>query len=91
MPPVNHRARQLHKRDFTEFEYILCMDESNLSDIHDVKPKNSTAVIDLLGNFDPEGANIIEDPYYGGESGFQFNYEQITRCAHALIDKVHNQ
>jgi len=59
MPAVTHKARQLKQRDFTSFEYILCMDEENLRNINMVKPPNSTAHIGLLGEFDPEGESII--------------------------------
>ncbi len=31
-----------------------------------MKPKNATAKVQLLGQYDPEGERIIEDPYYVG-------------------------
>lgn len=34
------------------------------SDLEDIKPKNATAKIMLLGSYDPEKQLIIEDPYY---------------------------
>jgi low molecular weight phosphotyrosine protein phosphatase len=73
MPPNKHRARQVTKADFTTFDYVLCMDESNLSDLKRMAPKNPTATVDLLGSFDPKGDTIIEDPYYGGINGFEHN------------------
>lgn len=73
MPANTHRARQVSKKDFTSFDYILCMDESNLRNLKDITPKNSTAHVALLGSFDPEGDSIIEDPYYGGIDGFEYN------------------
>ena len=30
--PMSHVARQVTKEDFATFDYILCMDESNLRD-----------------------------------------------------------
>jgi low molecular weight phosphotyrosine protein phosphatase len=60
--PVNHRGRQLSARDFHDFHYILCMDDSNLSNTKRVMPKERTehVHVGLLGNFDPEGQRIIE-------------------------------
>jgi low molecular weight phosphotyrosine protein phosphatase len=76
------QARQLNKKDFNRFEYILTMDESNLQNINRVKPKDSTAIIKLLGSFDPLQVNngIVEDPYYGGDDGFEVNFQQCTRA-----------
>lgn len=34
------------------------------SDLKRLAPKNSTAKIELLGDYDPEGPCIIRDPYY---------------------------
>ena len=40
------------------------MDDSNISELKDLAPSNSTAKIELLGKYDPEGELIIRDPYY---------------------------
>ncbi|XP_008401610.1 low molecular weight phosphotyrosine protein phosphatase isoform X1 [Poecilia reticulata] len=66
--PMSHVARQVTKDDFMNFEYILCMDESNLSDLNKKAKsvKNSTAKIELLGSYDPQNQRIIKDPYYEG-------------------------
>lgn len=40
------------------------MDNSNITDIKERAPKNSTAKILLLGDYDPNGERIIRDPYY---------------------------
>ena len=34
------------------------------SDMQKMKPKNSTAKVEMLGQYDPEKELIIEDPYY---------------------------
>lgn len=86
---TTHRARVLSKQDFTKFEYIFGMDHDNISDINEVRPRNGTAKVELLGSYDPEGELIIEDPYYGrGEKGFEKNYEQCLRCCEAFLDKM---
>jgi len=86
---TQHRARVLKKEDFTKFEYIFGMDHNNIEDINEVKPKNATAKVELLGSYDPEGELIIEDPYYQkGEKGFEKNYEQCLRSCNAFLDKV---
>ncbi|KAL1920566.1 uncharacterized protein VTP21DRAFT_943 [Calcarisporiella thermophila] len=84
---VNHRARQVSKQDFDKFDYILCMDESNLRDLMDMRPKNSKAKVHLFGSYDPQGKRIIQDPYYGGMSGFEVNFQQVSRCSLAFLEK----
>ena len=42
--PINHHARQLSARDFAEFDYILGMDTSNISNINRIRPAGSSAM-----------------------------------------------
>lgn len=60
----NNKARQIKKDDCKKFDYIFGMDEDNIDDLKRVCPKDGTAKILLLGDFDPEGDRIIRDPYY---------------------------
>ncbi|KAG7508974.1 low molecular weight phosphotyrosine protein phosphatase isoform X1 [Solea senegalensis] len=87
--PMRHIARQVTKNDFTSFEYILCMDDSNLRDLKSKASavKNSSAKIELLGLYDPQNQRIIEDPYYGSASDFEKVYEQCVRCCSAFLEK----
>ncbi|XP_043962490.1 low molecular weight phosphotyrosine protein phosphatase isoform X2 [Gambusia affinis] len=86
---TSHRARQVTKDDFMNFEYILCMDESNLSDLNKKAKsvKNSNAKIELLGSYDPQNQRIIKDPYYGSDADFENVYEQCLRCCKAFLEK----
>ncbi|KAF4077925.1 hypothetical protein AMELA_G00193640 [Ameiurus melas] len=86
---TDHRARQVTKEDFATFEYILCMDESNLRDL---KKKangvnNCKAKIELLGSYDPEKQLHIQDPYYGNEQDFEKVYEQCVRCCRVFLER----
>ncbi|KAJ3107806.1 hypothetical protein HDU97_003154 [Phlyctochytrium planicorne] len=74
--PINHSARQLKQPDFDEFDYILCMDESNIRNAESIRPRGSKAKLQLFGDYDPEGERIIKDPYYGGQDGFEKNFAQ---------------
>lgn len=60
----NNKARQITKADFKKFDYIFGMDDENIGDLKSTAPKDATAKILLLGDFDPEGERIIRDPYY---------------------------
>ncbi|KAM9703123.1 low molecular weight phosphotyrosine protein phosphatase isoform 1-T1 [Menidia menidia] len=86
--PMRHVARQVTKDDFMSFEYILCMDESNMSDLtrKAKSVKNHKAKIELLGSYDPQKQLIIKDPYYGSDEDFEKVYVQCVRCCTAFLE-----
>ncbi|KAM3855322.1 low molecular weight phosphotyrosine protein phosphatase isoform 1-T1 [Vipera latastei] len=88
---MNHIARQITKDDFLTFDYILCMDESNLQDLRRKcnQIKNCKAKIELLGSYDPQNQLIIEDPYYGNDEDFETVYQQCLRCCKEFLEKPH--
>ena len=59
-------ARKVRVQDFYDFDFILAMDKSNLSDLKSIRPNDATAMLSL---FRPEGSDV-PDPYYGGPDGF---------------------
>ncbi|XP_060908047.1 low molecular weight phosphotyrosine protein phosphatase isoform X2 [Labrus mixtus] len=85
---TSHRARQVTKDDFMSFEYILCMDDSNMSELERraKQVKNYQAKIELLGSYDPEKQRIIKDPYYGSDEDFEKVYQQCLRCCKAFLE-----
>ncbi|CAO3617529.1 unnamed protein product [Cunninghamella blakesleeana] len=85
---TNHRAQKVISKHFDEFDYILCMDESNLEDLLDKKPAKSKAIVKLFGEFDPQGDRIIRDPYYGGIDGFDYNFEQVKRSSEGFLKSL---
>nr|XP_057912182.1 low molecular weight phosphotyrosine protein phosphatase isoform X5 [Doryrhamphus excisus] len=86
--PMRHVARQVTKDDFMSFEFILCMDESNLNDLKRKanSVKNHKAKIELLGSYDPQKQLIIKDPYYGSDADFEKVYEQCQRCCKTFLE-----
>lgn len=54
----------MKKSDFEKYDYVFGCDTSNIDDLKEICPKNSKAIIELLGNHDPNGEKIIRDPYY---------------------------
>ncbi|GAA5966020.1 hypothetical protein JCM3765_006540 [Sporobolomyces pararoseus] len=85
--PVDHQAQQLKRSDFDKFDYILAMDSwGNLKNIEKVKPKGSKAKVALFGSYD-DGKDI-EDPYYGGNEGFEKAYKQCLRYSEAFLKEL---
>jgi len=87
----HHRARQIQKRDYEEFDYIFGMDDSNMSNLKFMAPKKEyKAKLYLLGTFDDDKSfnSIIEDPYYGGDEGFEVVFNQVTRSLNNFWKQV---
>ncbi|KAI9290694.1 LMWPc-domain-containing protein [Neoconidiobolus thromboides FSU 785] len=86
--PVYSISRKIKKEDFYKFNYILCMDNSNLSDLNHIKPKDSDSKVELFGNYDPNKETIIKDPYYGGDDGFETNFQQTKRASIGFLKSL---
>ena len=87
-----HRARQITKEDYSNFEYIFGMDESNMEDLRDMAPREPyRARLVMLGTYDKSGPDVIEDPYYGHDyKDFQEVYEQCSRALQMFLESVYS-
>ncbi|KAK7947146.1 low molecular weight phosphotyrosine protein phosphatase [Apiospora aurea] len=88
-----HAARKVRPSDFGEFDYIFAMDRSNLSDLQRgyVKKNGSQkAKVMLFGEYaggPGNKAEVVNDPYYGGNQGFQTAYEQCLRFSQNFLQE----
>lgn len=81
------RSRQLMLSDFSNFDYILAMDEDNLMNIRSRLPADSTPVIKLFLDY-AEGVSEREvpDPYYNGK--FDYVYHLVEVAAQGLLKAI---
>lgn len=86
--PIAHAGRQICDTDFTDFDYILAMDNENLNNLQKMKNVESCTDVGLLGAYDPQGQHEVDDPYYGGDAGFEIMYQHLYRCCVAFLDAV---
>ncbi|KAJ3114263.1 hypothetical protein HDU96_002344 [Phlyctochytrium bullatum] len=42
-------------------------------------------LVELFGDYDPQGERIIKDPYYGGMDGFERNFAQVQRASEGFL------
>ncbi len=83
------RARPVRAKDFSVFDAILAMDESNLVDLVSRCPEQQRHKIALFSNFIPAfGGAPIPDPYYGGEQGFEQVLDLLEQGMPALIQEL---
>jgi len=84
-----YRARQVTPDDFHRFTHILALDHENLADLRALAPSNGVAQLSLLLDHVPgcEG-QAVADPYFGDAVGFADTWEQVSRAARAILDKL---
>ncbi|HJO00711.1 MAG TPA: low molecular weight phosphotyrosine protein phosphatase, partial [Nitrospinaceae bacterium] len=85
------RARQFQRKDFSRFDLVLAMDESNLSNLEEIAPRNlPEGKLMLFRSFDPESNDDLNvpDPYYGGAKGFEAVYQMVERTCPPLLDYI---
>lgn len=83
-------ARRFEYADLEEFDLILAMDSSNLTNINQLdRRERFTDKVKLLREFDPEPGNKeVPDPYYGGQRGFENVFEMVDRSCQAILDEL---
>jgi protein-tyrosine phosphatase len=83
------KARAVCDEDFERFDYLLAMDESNLSALQRRKPSGSRSQVQLFLSYAPKmGASEVPDPYYGGESGFEHVLDLVQAAAAGLLGHI---
>lgn len=82
---TDERARMIREEDFREFDLILAMDAQVLADVWQRAPSDGTATIGLFRKVAEGVERDVEDPYYGGDEGFELAYEEIEAAAKTLL------
>lgn len=86
------KCRRVDESDFEKFDYILAMDNSNLSNLHGMSPAQYHDKIKLFLDYANEEDKEVPDPYYGGKRGFELVLDLIEAASDGLIAhiKVHS-
>ena len=86
---LNHQSRQITPGDFEYFDHIYVMDENNLRTVRGLCPVDYQFKIQKIRNFDYiQTGSDVEDPWYGGDEGFETTYQTLLRCTRSLADEL---
>ena len=77
------RARQVRRRDFEEFDWIVAMDRGHLAILEDNCPDQHRAKLRMLVK-----SRDVPDPYYGGPEGFESVLDLIETGCLALLSEL---
>lgn len=81
----NHRARQMTRSDYENFDYLIGMDHNNLRNMMHILKDDSLGKVSLLLDW-TEKPRDIADPWYSGN--FDLTYEDVTEGCEALLKKL---
>ncbi len=83
---VDGTARQLRGDDFTAFDLIVTMDESNLRNVERLRPAGAGARVVPFRSFDPTATDgEIPDPWGKPDTAYEHMYDLIERAARGLV------
>ena len=86
----NQRARQFKISDFTTFDHIFVMDNTNFKEVLALAPNEATKskVKLILNEIFPNDNNDVPDPYYGGIDGFENVYNMLDQACDEIARKL---
>lgn len=83
------RARRVVVEDFHTFDYVLAMDEENLSLLLELAPPGHRAQVRRLLEYAPHLNQLdVPDPYYGAVNGFERVLDLIEEGAQGLLADI---
>lgn len=87
---TTQRARQFKKSDFSTFDYIFVMDQSNYNNViqltENQEEKNKVRL--LLDVLDATKKAEVPDPYYGGPDGFEHVFQLIDEACNLIAKNL---
>ena len=80
------RGRQVSREDFSRFDYVLAMDEANLSILRRLRSSADEGHLGLFLEFATRHVQRgVPDPYYGGPDGFERVLDMVEDAAEGLL------
>ena len=84
-----HKARQVSRAELNDWDYIIALDDSNLSSLKPM-PDGFTGELGLLLDYAPQaGVRDVPDPYYTGK--FEEAYALVEAGCRGLLSDIREQ
>ena len=85
----SQRARRVNADDFSSFDYVIAMDDSNKRDLLTICPAGFEDRIHLFLDFAEGNETEVPDPYYGQGRGFEIVLNLVEDAADGLLVRIH--
>jgi len=86
------RSRLVTSADFMQFDYIIAMDNSNLSNLQVMRPSEFSGELQLFLNYTTKDRysdyTEVPDPYLGGPDGFDLVLDMIEDASLGLVNHI---
>lgn len=79
-------ARQVTSQDFSAFDYMICMDQSNLTNLRKLTGGEGANIIQFMDLLPDETLREVPDPYFTGN--FEEVYALMDAGCEVLLDKI---
>lgn len=84
------QARLVTADDFAEFDYILGMDDSNITNMKHLKPADYLGEFELFLSYGSKyECREVPDPYYSEDDGFELVLDMVEDAAAGLLAHIH--
>lgn len=83
IPYTRRKARQITRRDYEEYDYIIAMDDSNVRDMKRITGEDTEGKVAKLLSFTGK-RDDIPDPWYTGD--FDAAYDDIEKGCRGLLE-----
>ena len=84
----SQRARRVSADDFSEFDYVIAMDESNMDDLLSICPAGYEDRLHLFLAFSDSEQSEVPDPYYGQGRGFEIVLNLVEDASEGLLEHI---
>ena len=82
------RARRVKADDFSSFDYVIAMDESNKDDLLSICPTGYEDRVQLFLDFAEAEQTEVPDPYYGQGRGFEIVLNLVEDASEGLLRHI---
>ena len=88
IPLIPHRARQMTRQDYKEYDYLIGMDDANIRNMERIAGGDPAHKIHRLLSF-AGSVRAIADPWYTGN--FDVTYEDVIEGCEALLETLQSE
>ena len=85
IPVLSHRARQVTRKDYDDFDLLIIMDEENMRGLKRIIPEDPKGKVHKLLEYVGESRGV-KDPWYTGD--FDATYADVSRGCKALLETL---
>ncbi len=87
---IRGRSRQIQSTDLEHFDWIITMDEANLSDTRNLDPdgKSHPKILPFVSFCTQHDDKRVPDPYYGGQRGFDHVIDLLEDGCAGILEEI---